>query len=281
MSADVVRGRSGVPDAGVPEDAEWLWESRTYPELEAELSTGRLVAIVPVGSTEAHGPHLPLATDVLISRGMAIAAARRLRLEHAVPALVLPAVAYSVTDFSSDFAGTISVRSSTASALLEDLGRGVLAQGAAVIVYANAHLEPEHISTIRTACERLERDYPGRTAFPDKTRKPWALELGAEFRSGACHAGEYEGSLVLATRPQWVRSTLASGLPENWSSLSDAIRAGLHTFRAAGGPRAYFGAPAKATAQTGASLLEVLSRMLASAALDRLNALPTSGPPSS
>lgn len=259
-------------------DETWLWERRSYEELAQELATQRLVALLPVGSTEAHGPHLPLATDVLISRGMALAAAGRLRAEHGVPALVLPPVAYAVTDFSRDFAGTISVRAETATALLEDVGRGVLEQGAAVVVYANAHLEPAHLATIRGACERLERDFPGRTAFPDKTRKPWALELGEEFRSGACHAGEYEGSLVLATRPAWVRAPLAATLPENWSSLSQAIRAGLTSFRAAGGPRAYFGAPAKASAATGAELLSVLSRMLASAALERLNALPSEPP---
>ena len=49
-----------------------FWERK---RTEAELATKRVVALIPVGSTEAHGPHLPLATDVLISRGMAFAAA--------------------------------------------------------------------------------------------------------------------------------------------------------------------------------------------------------------
>jgi len=75
-----------------------------------------------------------------------------------------------------------------------------------------------------------------------------ALRLGDEFKSGACHAGSYETSLVLAASPFLVREEIATELDENPISLSRAIRDGKKTFLQAGGPQAYFGDPASATA---------------------------------
>ena len=96
----------------------------TYRELEARDKT-RMVVLLPVGATEAHGPHLPLATDVIISEAMAERAAQRL-VDARVDALVAPSMAYSVADFASNFAGTISIRAETATALLVDLGKSFL-----------------------------------------------------------------------------------------------------------------------------------------------------------
>src|SRR5262245_54725740 len=68
----------------------------------------RAVALLPVGSTEPHGPHLPLETDVIVSVEAARRAAARLR-RRGLAALVLPPLAYSITDFSKDFAGCIGL----------------------------------------------------------------------------------------------------------------------------------------------------------------------------
>jgi creatinine amidohydrolase len=98
--------------------------------------------------------------------------------------------------------------------------------------------------------------------FPDLTTKPWALRLGEEFRSGACHAGRFETSVVLAERPELVRDDIRAELPANPASLSRAIREGKTTFEAAGGPRAYFGWPADATAEEGRALIDALGGIL-------------------
>src|SRR5918912_3297597 len=100
----------------------------TWKEARLALARGA-VMILPVGSTEAHGPHLPLATDVIISEEMSRRAADRLR-QQGVAAFVLPAIAYSVTDFSSDFAGTVSIRKATATALVRDICVSLYKQGA-------------------------------------------------------------------------------------------------------------------------------------------------------
>lgn len=104
---------------------------------------------------------------------------------------------------------------------------------------------------------------------PDLTRKPWALRLGEEFQTGACHAGRYEGSVVLAVRPDLVREETRRALAPNPFSLSRAIRAGARTFEDAGGPRAYFGWPADATAEEGMRTIEALGAILAEAVLER------------
>ena len=88
-------------------------------------------------------------------------------------------------------------------------------------------------------------------AFPDLTRKPWALRLGDEFQSGACHAGRFETSIVLAERPELVREVRAGQLRAQPELAVGGDPRGQATFEEAGGPRAYFGCPAEATAEEG------------------------------
>ncbi len=101
-----------------------------------------------------------------------------------------------------------------------------------------------------------------RVVFPDVTSKPWALRLSDEFKSGACHAGQYETSVVMAARPEAVRESERVELSDNPASLSEAIRAGHSTFEDAGGPRAYFGYPARATVEEGEATIETLGSIL-------------------
>ena len=107
-------------------------------------------------------------------------------------------------------------------------------------------------------------------ACPDLSRKPWAPRLTEEFRSGACHAGRYESSIVLAERPELVREDVRPGLAPVPASLATAIRDGRHTFEEAGGARAYFGWPADATADEGRSTIGTLGDILAEATLAAL-----------
>jgi creatinine amidohydrolase len=235
----------------------------TWTDVATLLGRG-CAAILPVGSTEAHGPHLPLDTDVTIALGMARRAAARLSAAGRA-CVVLPPVAYSVTDFAGPFAGTLSVRAETAVALLSDVLGAAVARGFRPVAVANAHLEPAHIETIREAVALVESRTGTRVAFPDVTRRKLAERLTEEFRSGACHAGRYEGSLVLADDPGHVKDDVRAGLPEVPISLVDAIRAGHADFLAAGGTLAYFGAPAQAGAAEGRATFELLATLLVEA----------------
>jgi len=148
------------------------FENQTWKEAREAITRG-VVVILPVGSTEAHGPHLPLATDVIISEEMSLRAAEKLTARR-VETLVLPAITYSVTDFSADFPGTISIKKDTAVALIRDVCVSLYEQGARLIAIANSHLEPEHVASINEAVETVKRETGRAVAFPDKRGRRWA-----------------------------------------------------------------------------------------------------------
>lgn len=248
----------------------------TWPEVKQAISE-KAVAILPVGSTEAHGPHLPLETDSLISRQMAVLAAKKLAAKG-MRAVVVPAISYTVTDFAGEFPGTISVSRETAASLLREVGLSLGRQGFKTICIANSHLEPEHIRVLREVAEEVSRRTGATVCFPDKRRERWAATLTEEFRSGACHAGRYETSLILATKAKLVREEMRRDLKPNNISLSEKIKAGAKSFREAGGPEAYFGDPAAATVQEGKASLEALSEMIVTVVQEALAGEPVKLP---
>lgn len=237
----------------------------TFEEADSRLGKG-VIALVPCGAIEAHGPHLPLGTDVIIAETAAVRAAHVL-LEAAdgLDVLVLPPLAYSVAEYGSSFRGTLSISPETARSLVRDVCVAAMRAGFVGTVLCNAHLEPANIAALDAGAE-LARKEGALVAFPDITRKPHALRLGEEFKSGACHAGAYETSLVLAADEGAVRREIAAHLPPNPVSLSRAIREGKTTFVEAGGPRAYFGAPAAATVAEGEALYDELAAIFVDAA---------------
>jgi len=246
----------------VPRLAELPWS-----EVDA-LDRDRAVCILPVGAVEAHGPHLPLVTDGIIAEAMAEDAAGRLAERDLLP-LLLPTFEYTTARFAAGFSGTVSVGAETVTAALVDVGRSLAFHGFRTLALANAHLDPAHLASLHAAVSQLLKE-DVLAVFPDLTRKPWALRLTDEFKSGACHAGRFETSVVLAARPELVREEARRALAPNPSSLSVAIREGKETFEAAGGPRAYFGDPAAASAEEGRETIATLGGILAEAVLTAL-----------
>jgi creatinine amidohydrolase len=239
----------------------------------AESLSGGIVAILPIGSMEAHGPHLPLATDVIISEEMSLRAADKLASRN-LRALVLPPLAYSVTEFSAEFPGTISIRRSTAVALIRDICVSLYTQGARLVVIANSHLEPEHVASINEAIDQVRAETGRDVIFPDKRRKRWAVTLTEEFRRGDCHAGSYETSLVMAARPELVRDEIRRKLEKVPISIAEQIKQGAQTFSEAGGTEAYFGDPQAATREEGEASYDALSNMIVESVMEALAAKP-------
>lgn len=235
------------------------------------------VAILPVGAIEAHGPHLPLETDVLIAKAMSrVGASRLIALGHR--ATLLPHLLYTSAEFARGFPGTISLRPETVSAVLEDIARSVAAQRFGLLAIANAHLDPGHLRCLTETAARIRSSIGLAVAFPNLATRPWALRLTDEFKSGACHAGQFETSILLAERPDLVREARRVLLPPNPASLSDAIREGKTSFEEAGGPRAYFGYPSQATADEGRATIETLGQILVDAVLAEFAARRESTP---
>jgi creatinine amidohydrolase len=229
----------------------------TSDELRALLDCKQVVALVPVGSVEPHGPHLPLATDTLISETAAELAVAALA-DDAVIALVAPPVNYGVTNYAAGFAGALSIPAETLTAMLRAIVTALLDTGFIHVCLVNNHLEPEHDQAVRNAIAGFPE---GKASVACPLTRRWARILSPEFKSGACHAGRYETSLMLAAHPELVAPE-ADSLPALDISLSDGIREGKRTFREMGIQRAYTGAPAEATAEEGRELFERLVTMV-------------------
>lgn len=240
------------------------WQDLSFTALDRALAQGPVVAILPLGAVEAHGPHLPVGTDIWIAEAMARAGAERLGKEGFL-AVVLPALAYAPAPFADAHAGTLSIRPETLAALVGDIGSAVAARGVAVLALANAHFDPAQVGALRSAVEKLRLSAGVRVVYPDLTRRRLAERLGEEFRSGACHAGRYESSILLAERPQLVDDPLRRSLPPLPVSLVEAARKGQETFVEAGLELAYCGDPAAASAAEGRALVAELGAILAEA----------------
>jgi creatinine amidohydrolase len=237
--------------------------------LAAALATGkRAVVLLPVGSVEPHGPHLPLDTDTVISQAASTRAGVLLEGEGLL-VFVAPSVPYGVTNFAEGFAGAVSVSSAALTAFVQAVVDAYLAGGFVHVCVVNNHLEPEHDAAVRAAVAGFP---PGLASVACPLTKRWARTLSDEFKSGACHAGEYETSLVLAADPGAVRREAAAALPALTVSFSEGPGADKTTFRAMGMLEAYTGAPALATAEGGERMLERLATMIVTEvkeALDR------------
>lgn len=237
----------------------------TYPEVERLLADPRpKIALLPVGSTEAHGPHLPLATDSLISEAVVVRAADALAAAGKVAA-ALPPIHYAVTEWAAMFAGSTSIAAETAIGLVLGTCKAMRAMGFDRVAVFTAHLEPDHIASLREVARRFQADTGEALVFVDTTRRAVAARLTPEFQSGSCHAGRYETSLVLALRPDLVRMDLAAALPEHVVPLAEHIRDGKRGFLECGMTQAYCGAPAAATAEEGRATLTTLATLVVEA----------------
>ena len=201
--------------------------------------------LLPLGATEPHGPHAPLATDTIISVGICRRAAHR--LEGELDVLVLPAVPYGVTPYGADFPGAVSIREETLRSLVTEI-----AENFDRIVLVNSHLESEQVRALRA----LE------LPLLDITRRAHAQRFTDEFKAGAGHAGRYETSLVLADRPELVDQERMGTLQAKMVDMPAAIRSGQTSFLAMGMDEAYAGAPADATAGEGEQTFGTLVDML-------------------
>jgi creatinine amidohydrolase len=205
------------------------------------------VALLPVGAVEAHGPHLPLATDVVIAEGLARRLSAALEREGGSVALA-PAIAYSLTEYGEAFAGTAGVGAEAARLYLRDVILGLARAGFSRVVVLNAHLEPAHLALLRAAAEEARRTVE--VVVPETTARAFRDAYQAAWGRRISHADAYETSLLLAEQPALVREVRA-GLPPNPSDLVAAMKAGKRSFAEAGGPQAYFGDPAAASAAEG------------------------------
>jgi creatinine amidohydrolase len=237
----------------------------TWTEVD-EAMKDRPVALVPVGATEAHGPHLPLNADTLIATEMARRGAAKLR-EHGVPSLILPPVNFTVADFGAEFAGTLSIPAETSTALLRDVCLAAHRKFRAVAL-VNIHLEPRHVESLKAAVEAARKGGAS-VCWVDITKKRWSDTLGESFQDGD-HAGAFETSLMMAAAPDKVRERERISLPPVDGGMAAGMKKGAKTFAEAGGEDAYFGDPTAASAEAGEEHFEALAEIVRLSVMEHL-----------
>jgi creatinine amidohydrolase len=217
---------------------------RTWTDVAAARPA---LLVVPLGSVEQHGPHLPLDTDTRI------AAALARRLAEARPEVVVaPPVAYGASGEHQQFPGTLSIGTAALTAVLVELGRS--ADGFAAVLFVNGH--GGNADAVRAAVARLRAE--GRRA------SAWSPSVPG----GDAHAGRTETSLLLALDPACVRPDRAeAGATAPLAELLPELRRGGVAAVSANG---VLGDPRPAAAGEGAALLEQLVADLVVAADDAL-----------
>ena len=171
----------------------------TSPEVEAFLAAGHDTVIVPTGSTEQHGPHGPLLTDVLVPNEVARRVAGR------IGAAVAPTINYGLSYPHIGFTGLVHVRIPTFMAFVEDVVAGLAAIGFRRIVLLNGHYDNTY--ALAYACANVADRLPeGTRAFPINYWDGITADEAAEFfgPTSGLHANRGETSAVLAINPDLV-----------------------------------------------------------------------------
>ena len=178
----------------------------TWPDVGAATRVGRSidgvltpVLLIPVGSTEQHGPHLPLATDTLIAEEIA---GRAVHLTDGL--MVGPTISVSASGEHAGFPGTLSIGETVMANVVLELARS--ADWAAGVVFVNGH--GGNHSAVTRAVTRLTAERRNALAWWPK----WPQRADGGPRD--LHAGRIETSLMLAIDPGLVRFELAEAGPD-------------------------------------------------------------------
>jgi creatinine amidohydrolase len=237
-------------------DDNVLMNEMSWTEVE-EAQKERLIALLPVGTTEAHGPHLPVGTDTIIAVELARRGVKKLE-ERGLHALIAPPVTFSVSELGAEFPGTISLPAETVVALVRDLCIELSKKFRAVAI-VNVNQEAAHMGALKKAVE--EANGRGASAcLTDFAKKRWVDQLGEAFAAGD-HGGSFQTSLMMVAAPDQVRERERISLPP-MDGLAAALKKGAKTFAEAGGEDAYFGDPTDASSEAGEASFEALAGIL-------------------
>ncbi|WP_334133683.1 creatininase family protein [Tepidimonas sp.] len=194
------------------------WVDLRWPDFAA-LDGARTVAILPVGTTEQHGPHLPLGVDMAIVEAVLAAAGPHVTAD--VPALVLPPLPVGLSPEHARFPGTLTLAPETALALWRDVGASVARAGVRKLVFFNGH--GGHVGLMDLVGRQLRAQHDLLVWGINWYDLPWHDEEGdrlmaavdaREQRFGV-HAGQVETAVMLALAPQHVRQAALRVYPSS------------------------------------------------------------------
>jgi creatinine amidohydrolase len=236
---------------------EVLWSRLKAREIRERQAAGAVV-VVPVGSTEQHGPHLPVQVDALVAGAIAEHAARLTD----PPALVAPTVWVGLAEHHVSFGGTLTVAFETFHRLLRDLVDGLARQGFARVFLLNAHGGNEAALNVIVGELAIHHGIGVATAGY-WSLVPEGVAAILERQANVQHACELETSVLLALCPELVDMAAVAGV----DAPADAEEPARGTYRWR--PMSHWtasgvvGVPSAATAEKGRELLDLLAGALA------------------
>ena len=182
------------------------WETLTSPELAA-LDRERTVVVLPIGSVEQHGNHMPVGTDTLLAEAVAHGAAGR-----AADVVVMPPPWYGFSAHHMRFAGSVTLRAETLLALCEDIVGSLVKHGFRRILIVNGH--GGNGGVIDVLASTLGHRHYGVARIATLTYFALARDAIAALRQsapgGMGHACEFETAMMLAVRPDLVHPERAA-----------------------------------------------------------------------
>jgi len=232
----------------------------------AALDRERTVLVLPLGSVEQHGRHMPLGTDTMLAHAVALAAA------ESVPGVaVLPPPWYGFSAHHMRFPGSITLRAETLIALCEDIVGSVVAHGFRRILIVNGH--GGNAAVIDLLAATLGHLHYGRARIATLTYFTLAAEAIAQLRrsepGGMGHACEFETSMVQHLRPDLVKPERAEttypdpGSPYLTTDLIGAQAVRVYHDFADLSPSGTLGDPSLASADAGAAFFAASAEALA------------------
>lgn len=205
------------------------------------------VLIVPFGTVEAHGTHLPLNTDTLVIRE-----AVRKVAERNMSVFMAPPIQYGVCTSTGPHPGTIGITASSLRLLASDIVKSGYAQGFRNIILVSGHGGSIHVSALKEVAEELVARIEGLKMAAFSIYEVIGREAAeiAETK-GDSHAGELETSLVLHLAPRLVKGRSKEEYPDFPRPL--VVKDKLKYW-----PGAVWGNPGKATKEKGERLFNVM-----------------------
>ncbi|ABB31890.1 Creatininase [Geobacter metallireducens RCH3] len=224
-------------------------ETMTMVEFEEGLKRTRTV-FVPFGSVEEHGCHLPLSTDTIQAYEVGKKAALQISL------FVAPPIHYGSCRSTSCHPGTISITTATLKCLMKDIVRSLYAQGMRNFIILTGHAGGSHRMALQDAGEELLPEIPDiRIAVVTEYELASREGKGIIETEGDAHAGEIETSRILHTHPHLVQGRGEREFP----SFPTGI---LVRNKRKYWPNGVWGDPAKATAEKGKRLEELVVKKI-------------------
>ncbi len=188
-----------------------FWADLTTRDFEA-LDAARTVAVLPLGATEQHGPHLPLGVDTRLVDG--IVAATLPHLSADLPVMFLPTQAIGLSPEHARFAGTLTLSAETLIRLWKEIGAGIARAGVKKLVLFNAH--GGHVGAMDIVARELRETHDLIVYSVSWFNLPLgaaSAQFSADEHRFGVHAGEVETSMMLALQPPLVRSAAAQDFP--------------------------------------------------------------------